>query len=65
MTQSDGELLNYEEDQAALAKKGLAAEAVTDATAQLADVTLKTKPATKEVMMTDAALSADHAWVER
>ncbi|KAH7718678.1 hypothetical protein AAVH_13905, partial [Aphelenchoides avenae] len=59
MTRSDDELLNYEDDQAALAKKGLAAEAVTDATAQLADVTLETKPATKEVTMTDATLPGE------
>ncbi|KAH7703833.1 hypothetical protein AAVH_28987, partial [Aphelenchoides avenae] len=56
MTQSDDELLNYEEDQAALAKKGLVAKAVNDATSRLADVTHKTKPATKEVTMTNATL---------
>ncbi|KAH7720234.1 hypothetical protein AAVH_12331 [Aphelenchoides avenae] len=62
MGESDDErLLDYEEDQEELVKKGLVPKTVASATSQLEGVTLNTKPAAKEVDMDDSTAPAEIA----
>ncbi|KAH7711751.1 hypothetical protein AAVH_20934, partial [Aphelenchoides avenae] len=54
MIDEDEKLLDYEEHQEDLVQKGLAPETVSTATSQLANVSLNSKPAEKEIVMKDS-----------